>query len=134
MTYAGLCVSTFAKNITGTYSAEESIDGDEYIENQIRNFLDSDRSKYNGWIPLSIEYRTEPCKSIQILLYGKDQKLISDITDKAHFSNNMSKYINNDLSCNLLIGSDKRLLGYIPENSTIRDYLSKKPMIFGDAF
>lgn len=110
-----------------------SIDGDKAIELQIENFLDPHNDKYTGDVPIPVEYRTEACKSIRITMYDKNDSFISDITDQAHFFYANDPSDHSEVGQNIIINSDKKLLGKIKIGTTIKEYLSKNPFIFPEA-
>ena len=101
--------SEFRKEFAGSSLVPYRIEGDEWIEQQIRDYLDPTGEKYNGSMPIFIEYTTEGCKRIRITIHDKDEKLLSDIN------------------------TSKKLLGNIPIGMTIQEYLAQKPMVFTEA-
>lgn len=110
-----------------------SIDGDKAIEIQLANFLDPNNDKYIGDVPIPVEYRTETCNSIRITMYDKNGSFISDITAKARFF-----YVNDpsdlsEIGQNIIINSEKNLLGKIKIGTTIKEYLSYDPFVFAEA-
>lgn len=98
-----------------------TIKGDEYIEQQIWDYIGIDKNKNIGVPVKMIEYRTEVCKSIHISLYDNGMNEAIDITDLAVFS---------DKSGFFLFDSDKELLGRIKDGTTVKEYLSTSPLIF----
>ena len=106
-------------------------EGDKTMEQQMRSWIDPDGTKYNGDVPVVVEYRTEVCESISIKLYDKDDVLISDITDKARFRDAVETP---EVGSYLLFDSSKKLLGKIREGTTIEEYLSQRPLVFAEAF
>lgn len=107
------------------------IEGDKAMEKQIRSWLDPDGTKYDGDMPITVEYRTEVCESVTIWLYDKDGELLSDITDKARYHDAVEPP---EVGSYLLFDSSKRLLGKIGEGTTIEEYLSKCPLVFAEAY
>lgn len=105
---------------------------DPYIEQQIQDFIDPNH-EYRGDMPIVVEYRTEECKSIRIGLYDKADKLLSDLTNQARFSYVYSQYDMKEVGANLLISSDRVLIGRIQDEMTIKEYLSYHPMVFAEA-
>lgn len=112
---------------------EDYIEADSHIVSQIKNFLDPSHTIYNGALPISVDYTTEVCKSIRITLYDKDDTFIRDITDNARFYYIWGPYYAEERVANLLIDSNKKLLGFIKFGTTIKEYLAYKPMLFADA-
>lgn len=112
------------------YSLESySLKGDKAMEQQITDFLDPNHDLYNGVVPIAIMYCTDTCKSIRMTMYDKNGSFISDITDKARFY-----YVENKREVGtLLFNSDKKLLGKIKIGTTIKEYLSYKPLVFAVA-
>lgn len=110
-----------------------SIDGDKEIELQLANFLDPDNDKYTGDVPIPVEYRTEACKSIRITMYDKSDSFISDITDKALFFYANDPSDHSEVGQNIIINSNKKLLGKIKIGTTIKEYLSDNPFVFAEA-
>lgn len=98
-----------------------TVKGDEYMEQQIWDYIGIDKNINNGVPSKAIEYRTEVCKSIHISLYDNGEEEGDDITDLAVFSDKMGFF---------LFDSEKKLLGRIKDGSTIKDYLSISPLIF----
>lgn len=123
--------SEFRKEFAGSSLVPYRIEGDEWIEQQIRDYLDPTGEKYNGSMPIFIEYTTEGCKRIRITIHDKDEKLLSDITDQACFY--YVGYTDEGKELNLLINTSKKLLGNIPIGMTIQEYLAQKPMVFTEA-
>lgn len=105
---------------------------DTRIEQQKEALIDPYHN-FNGDMPIVVEYRTEECKSIRIELYDKANRLLSDLTDQARFSYVYSQYDIEELGANLLISSDRILIGKIKDGMTIKEYLSYHPMIFAKA-
>lgn len=105
-------------------------ESDKEIERKIAEFLDPKGEKFNGTMPISVTYTTEVCKAIRISLYDKDGVFISDITDGARFYYVYTQY---EIEFDLLINSEKKLLGRIAPGTTIKEYLSHHPMVFADA-
>ena len=127
-------VQSFLKEVQEyTTPQHYNLQGNSAIESNITEFLDPEGKIYTGTMPLPVKYTTEPCKSIAIYLYSKNDVLVSDITDKAQFHciDNLpqSKY-NQE---NLLIQSENLSIQRIELNSTIQDYLQYNPMLFGEA-
>lgn len=110
-----------------------SIDGDKAIELQLANFLDPDNDKYTGDVPIHVEYRTEACKSIRITMYDKNGSFISDITDQARFFYVSNPNSHSEVGENIIINSEKKLLGKIKIGTTIKEYLSDNPLVFAEA-
>lgn len=105
-----------------------TIPGDKQVEKQIRALLDPDNSKYTGILPDAIEYRLVPCNSISISLYDSAGKLVSDMTDKAHF-HVRDNVLNGGY---ILIDSSKKVIGLMKNGMTIKEYLDYHPMIFSE--
>lgn len=114
-------------------SSNYYLEGDYDIEKQLANFIDPDGTKYNGFLPVPVKYTTEVCKSIRITLYDKDDTFIDDLTNRARFYYLYGPYAKEEDGGNLLIDSNKKLLGRIKHGTTIKEYLSYKPMLFGEA-
>lgn len=110
-----------------------SIDGDKEIELQLGNFLDPENDKYTGDVPIPVEYRTEACKSIRITMYDKNDTFISDITDQARFFYVNAPNDHSEIGQNIIINSEKKLLGKIKIGTTIKEYLSDMPFVFAEA-
>ncbi|NMA73041.1 MAG: hypothetical protein GX963_02530 [Bacteroidales bacterium] len=110
-----------------------SIDGDKAIELQLANFLDPDNDKYTGDMPIPVEYRTEACKSIRITMYDKNGSFLSDITDQARFFYVNDPNDHSEVGQNIIINSEKKLLGKIKIGTTIKEYLSNNPLVFAEA-
>lgn len=110
-----------------------SIDGDKAIELQITDFLDPNNDKYTGDVPIPVEYRTETCKSIRIAMYDKDGSFIYDITDQARFFYANDANDHSEAGQNIIINSEKKLLGKINIGTTIEEYLSYNPFVFAEA-
>ena len=110
-----------------------SIDGDKAIEVQLANFLDPNNDKYTGDVPIPVEYRTETCKSIRITMYDKNGSFISDITDQARFFYANDPSDHSEVGQNIIINSEKKLLGKIKIGTTIKEYLSDNPFVFAEA-
>lgn len=107
--------------------------GDAEMEQQIKEFLDPEGKKYNGTIPIHIDYTTEACQSIRFMMYNKDDIFISDITDEARFYYIYDPNSWEEEGQNLLIDSNGKLLGKIKMGTTIAEYLSCHPMLFAQA-
>lgn len=84
-------------------------------------------------MPVPVEYRTKTCKDIRIGLYDKNGLFISDITENARFHYVIGPNSREEDAMNLLISSDRKLLGRIKLGTTIKEYLSYHPMIFAEA-
>lgn len=110
-----------------------SIKGDENIEQQIKAFLDPSNDIFSGDYPVIVEYRTELCKNICLKLYSSDNILLSDITDKAQFYYVRDPWDVSEVVQNILVNSEKKLLGRVKLGTTISEYLSYHPMIFAEA-
>ncbi len=107
-----------------------TIKGDTGIEGQLKELLDPYK-EYKGLMPVNVEYRTEPCKNIRISLYDKDNIFVSDLTEQAHFftkSDELEKRVD------VLINSSKKVLGFIKDGTTIKEYLDCNPMVFAEAY
>ena len=109
------------------------IESDKGIEQQIKDYLDPNGNKYNGSMPVIVEYRTEGCKQIHISMYDKDDAFLSDLTDMARFHYVTGTASWDEDGMNLLIDTSKKLLGKIAIGSTIQEYLTYNPMIFAEA-
>lgn len=107
-----------------------TIPGNQAIERQLAEMLDPDHSRFDGVMPVQIEYRTTVCKSIRILLYNENDEMVSDLTDQAQFGQMPRPIDWLDLKGGILINSDGNVLGTIPEGCTIREYLAYHPMVF----
>ena len=107
-----------------------TIEGDAYIESQLSK-LTNPNNEYNGEVPIIVEYRTEPCSSIRISLYGADDTYISDVTEDARFSADFAWPNNYN---NVIINSSRTVIGVIVDGMTIDEYLENKPMVFAEAF
>ena len=127
-------VTSFLKEQPG-YSMPQyySIDGDKAIELQIENFFDPNNDKYTGDVPIPVEYRTQACKSIHITMYDKNDSFISDITDRARFFYANDPSDHSEIGQNIIVNSDKKLLGKIKIATTIKEYLSDNPFVFAEA-
>ena len=111
-------------------------EGDKDIERQIKDFLDPNGDVFTGTLPVAIEYRTEVCKNIRIGVYSKDSILLSDITDLARFYIPSSRFPEREKveGASLLISSERKVLDWIEEGTTIKEYLSHDPMVFPKAY
>lgn len=103
------------------------------IEQQISHFLDPKGDKYNGMMPLPVNYTIVECKSISIVLYDENNNLVSDITDKARFHYIGDPYSPYEDGCNIVISADSLLIGKMKIGATIKDYLALNPMVFAEA-
>lgn len=109
-----------------------ALPADADIEKKISLFLDPKGTLFNGDVPVTVDYTTEECESITISLFDKEDNLLSDETESARFFyENIAT--NGEQLRNILINSDKEVLGYIPLNATIKEYLSYRPMVFASA-
>ena len=81
-------------------------------------------------MPIQIEYRTTECKSVRILLYDENDELVSDFTNRARFKQIPRPIDWLDLESGILISSNGDVLGLIPEDCTITEFLSYHPMAF----
>ena len=106
--------------------------GDKEIEQQIEEYLAPELKDYKGELSLVLEYRTEVCNSIRLSLYDPNDMLIADITKEAQFYANSPMDWTEKVK-NILVNSDKKLLGKIKLGTTIDEYLSYHPMIFAEA-
>lgn len=126
---------------TVAYESLEDFDPKQYysnankeIENNISNYLlETTGMKFDGGMPLKVEYRTEICTDINILLFDKNDQLISDITDQARFHYVYSEFAMEDVVANLLVTSGKQDVHKIDLGSTISEYLSFEPLVFANA-
>lgn len=110
-----------------------TIAGDKTIEQQLKDFIDPQKDRFNGTMPIVVEYRTEACKSIRITLYSEDGTQMSDITELARFHYVTGPNHREEDGQNLLISSEKKLLGRISLGTTIQEYLNHHPMVFPEA-
>lgn len=109
-------------------------DANQGIENNISNYLlETTGMKFDGDMPLKVEYRTEICTDIKILLFDENDQLISDITDQARFHYVYSEFAMEDVVANLLVTSGKQDVHKIDLGSTISEYLSFEPLVFANA-
>lgn len=109
------------------------LNGVKTIEREITSFLDPKGDKYNGMMPIPVSYTTEGCKSINIILYNKDDNYISNITEDARFYYVNDPYDRSEDGCNIIISADRILVGKIEPGTTIKEYLSFHPMVFAEA-
>ena len=125
--------STLKEHIGDTKPRVYSIDGDQTIERQVKEFLDPDHTEFVGSIPVPIEYRTEVCKTLRILLIDENEDSVEDITSFARFHHVDGPIDWLDVGGGLIVNSNKVLLGRIPIGTTIEDYLAYRPMVFASA-
>lgn len=128
-----MVTSTLKEHIGDTTPRVYSIDGVQTIEHQINEFLDPDHTDFIGSIPVPIEYRTEVCKSLRILLIDKNEESVEDITSFARFHHVDAPVDWLDIGGGLIVNSDMVLLGRIPIGTTIEEYLAYRPMVFASA-
>lgn len=127
-------VTCSLKDVEGYTSPQAyTIPGNEMIERQLAEMLDPDHSRFDGVMPVQIEYRTTECKSVRILLYNEDEEMVTDLTDLARFGQVPRPIDWLDLKGGILINSDGNVLGTIPEGCTIQEYLAYHPMVFASA-
>ncbi len=116
-------------SVSGKFSTESNPIGDSELEERILQNIDP-LNQRGGMAYTRISYTMKTCKSIKISLYDKDSVFIADVTDKAHFYYLM--YKNNDYY-QMLINSDKVVLGKVRMGMTIDEYLECKPFLFVNA-
>ena len=114
----------------GVNSKNSNIPGNINIERQLTEILESGHSLFGGVMPIQIEYRTTECKSVRILLYDENDELVSDFTNRARFKQIPRPIDWLDLESGILISSNGDVLGLIPEDCTITEFLSYHPMAF----
>lgn len=108
--------------------------GNEVIETNIRDFIRKETGEdYDGMIPNRIQYRTEACSDMHISIYDSNDHFISDVTDIAQFHYIYDKDDPEDWIYNLLISSKDYTVSKISIGTSIKDYLSFNPLIFGEA-
>ena len=125
---------------TVAYESLEDLDPKQYysdankgVENNISNYLlETTGMKFDGGMPLKVEYRTEICTDIKIMLFDENDQLISDITDQARFHYVYGEFQIEDVVANLLVTSGKQDVYKIDLGSTISEYLSFKPLAFAN--
>ncbi len=100
--------------------------GDKELEKNIIHAIDPD-NECEGKVSITIEYTMKVCKSITISLYDKDSVFIADVTDKARFH---YIYKEKEGYYQMLINSEKNVLGQIRIGMTIKEYLSYHPFMF----
>ncbi|MBO4664209.1 MAG: hypothetical protein J5663_07330 [Bacteroidaceae bacterium] len=100
--------------------------GDEELEKRIIQTLDPNNERY-GLALNSVDYTLKTCQSITISLYDKDSVFVADVTDKARF---YYIYVKNEDYYQMLINSDKEVLGQIRMGMSIKEYLACKPLVF----
>lgn len=109
--------------------------GNEVIETNIRDFIKKETGEdFDGMVPINVEYRTEACSDIHISIYDSNDHFLSDVTDIAQFHYIYDKYANpEEWVNNLLISSKDYTVSKISIGTSIKDYLSFNPLIFGEA-
>ena len=100
--------------------------GDEELEKRIIQTLDPDNERY-GMALNSVDYTMRTCQSITISLYDKDSVFVADVTDNARF---YYIYVKNEDYYQMLINSDKEVLGQVRMGMTIKEYLECNPFLF----
>jgi len=128
-----LVTSEFREQIGYTIPQPYYIEGEKGIEQQIKDYLDPNGDKYNGSMPVIVEYRTEGCRQIHFSLYDNDDAFLTDLTDMARFHYVIGITSWDEDGMNLLIDTSKKLLGKIAIGSTIQEYLAYSPMVFAEA-
>lgn len=109
-------------------------DANKGIENNISDYLlETTGRKFDGGMPLKVEYRTEVCTDIKIQMFDENNQLVSDVTDLARFHYVHSEFSMKDVVENLLITSEQQDIHKIDLGSTISEYLSFKPLVFANA-
>lgn len=99
------------------------------IEQQLSTFLDPN-GEYNGNVPIHFDYTTKVCKSITIKMYDKDKNFVMDLTDKARFHYKDNSYLGDEKFHSVIINSQGNVVGTMPLDLTISQYLAYKPMVF----
>lgn len=102
--------------------------GDQSIEKQIKGYLElMQGQKYNGDIPIIIDYKTDVCKSITLTLYDKDDNFLAEVTDYARFFDVREEP---EIGAYYLFNSQKEFIGRIEQGMSIKGYLAYEPLLF----
>lgn len=118
-----------ALQVGGTTSSETLTLRDSLVEERILQNIDP-MSERGGTKYTSIFYTTRVCTSIKISVYDKDSVFVADVTDKARFYYYESE---DDDYIQMLINSDKYVLGEMQMGMTIDEYLECEPFLFVNA-